>query len=215
MSTHRGVHPPQTVDWYRVETHKPRTLRDGDSYKEPRYERDAHSSMRHEIQAHERANSIKAPMTIWQGDYFSRCRSDQRNVPVTFILSALKTVYCHIGACDWSGERNTNQPCLQMSSTGADVSKRRDVEVVPHSPSVRTKRSAGVQHLCTRKHVTSPRLQTSTTTLMQALRRVGALMTSSPWMSHHTRGSGRTSTIHGCPHAGRLWMAQIHLHPQA
>ena len=48
---------------------------------------------------------------------------------------------------------------------------------------------AGVQHWCTRKHVTSPRLQTRTATHMQALHRVGALMTSSPWMSHHTRGS--------------------------
>ena len=37
--------------------------------------------------------------------------------------------------------------------------------------------------------MTSPRLTTSTTAHVQALHRVGTLMTPSPWMSHHTRRS--------------------------
>ena len=50
-------------------------------------------------------------------------------------------MYYRIGAYGWSGERNTNrgeQPWLQLKCTGVDVQRGGGVEVVPHSPSVRT-----------------------------------------------------------------------------
>ena len=170
--------------------------------KKPRYEGDAHSRMCRRIEGHERANTIKATMMFWLDDYFIRDRNKQRSVPVAFVLTALKTVYIYrIGAYGWSGERNTNrgeQPWLHLKCTGVDVPRGGGVEVVPHSPSVWTERSAGVQHLCARKHVTSTRLTTSTTTHMQALHR--------GWCSDnfitldessHPQAPAGISTVHG------------------
>ena len=55
-------------------------------------------------------------------------------------------------------EENTNRgesSWQQLKSTGADVPRRGDVEVVLHSSRVWTKRGPVVQHSCTRKHLTS------------------------------------------------------------
>ena len=107
------------------------------------------------------------------------------------------------GAYDWSGEKYTNlgeQSWQQLTSTGADVPKRGDVEVVLHSSRVWTKRGAGVQHSCTRKHQTSQTRHDYRRTLRpnQTPDSVGALISSHPGDEVTPVGPGRTSTVHGC-----------------
>ena len=95
----------------------------------------------------------------------------------------------------------------QLKSTGADVPRRGDVEVVLHSLRVCTKRCAEVHHSCTRKHQNSQphdnRRTFNPTTLQQGWR--SDLVSS--WRRGHTRASRQdihSTRAPGSP--GRLWM---------
>ena len=73
MSTDRGVHPSQTVDWYRVVTPKAKIM---DRLQKPRTATVTRNQGMNvtltqvcdRIQGHECANSIKAPLTISPGE---------------------------------------------------------------------------------------------------------------------------------------------------
>ena len=86
----------------------------------------------------------------------------------------------------------------QLTSTGADVPRRGDVEVVLHLSRVWTKRCGSTLVYKTTPDLTrSSRLPTNTSAQPNT-NRVGALISSHPGNEVTPVGPGRTSTAHGC-----------------